>query len=329
MFRFAHPMWLAALPLAPLTTVWLLRARRRGRPRLPIPDASGLASPGSAWSRADALLPWLRGLAIALAIVALARPQWGHSVENVSSLGVDIVVAMDLSGSMRCMDEPPRDRLSVARESLVRFVEGRPGDRLGLVAFASVAGLRCPLTLDHEMLLDAIRGLDFAPDDQSGTAIGMGLASAVQRLRSSKAKSRIAVLLTDGINNQGQIGPEAAAAAAKALGIRVYTIGVGSRGEVRCNVDTPFGRRLVWQRQELDERLLRSIAEDTGGLYFRATDPEGLEQAFRRIDALEKTEFETRIRVSWTERFGVFLAWAGGLALAEIVLAATRLRRIP
>jgi Ca-activated chloride channel family protein len=307
MFRFAHPAWLAALPLAAFATYWMVRARRRGRPRLPIPDAAALPFRGGAWSVADAALPWLRGAAIALAIVALARPQWGHAVENVSSLGVDIVVAIDLSGSMRCMDEPPRDRLSVARESLERFVAGRPGDRLGLVAFASVAAVRCPLTLDHEMLLDAIGALDFAPEDQSGTAIGMGLASAVQRLRASKAKSRIAVLLTDGINNQGQIGPEAAASAAKALGIRVYTIGVGSRGEVRCSVDTPFGKRLVWQRQELDERLLRAVAEDTGGLYFRATDPEGLEEAFRRFDALEKTEFETRIRVSWTERFGVFL----------------------
>lgn len=329
MFRFAHPYVLAALPLAALATFWLLRARRRTRPRLPIPDAAALAGAGSFWSRADALLPWLRGSALALAIVALAGPQWGHAVESISSLGVDIVVAIDLSGSMRCMDEPPRDRLTVARESLIRFVEGRPGDRLGLVGFASVAGLRCPLTLDHEMLLDAIRGLDFAPEDQAGTAIGMGLASGVQRLRGSKAKSRIAVLLTDGINNQGQIGPEAAAKAAKALGIRVYTIGVGSRGEVRCTVDTPFGRRTVWQRQELDERLLRTIAEETGGLYFRAADPEGLEEAFRRIDALEKTEFETRIRVSWTERFGVFLAWSGGVALVEILLAATRLRRIP
>ena len=329
MFRFAQPYWLAALPLAAAATVWLLRARRRGRPRLPIPDAAALAGVGGFWPTVDAALPWLRGAAIALAIVALARPQWGNAVENISSLGVDIVVAIDLSGSMRCMDEPPRDRLGVAREALVRFVEGRPGDRLGLVAFASVAGVRCPLTLDHEMLLEAVRGLDFAADDESGTAIGMGLASAVQRLRTSKAKSRVAVLLTDGINNQGQVGPEAAASAAKALGVRVYTIGVGSRGEVRCSIDTPFGKRLVWQRQELDERLLRTIAEDTGGLYFRATDPQGLEEAFRRIDALEKTEFESRIRVAWTERFGVFLAWAGALCFAEILLLATRLRRIP
>ena len=329
MFRFAQPLWLAALPLAAAATFWLVRARRRGRPRLPIPDAGALASVGGFWPAVDALLPWLRGAAIALAIVALARPQWGHAVENVSSLGVDIVVAIDISGSMRCMDEPPRDRLTVARESLVRFVEGRPGDRLGLVAFGGVAVLRCPLTLDHELLLEEIRKLDFAPEDQSGTAIGMGLASAVQRLRASKSKSRVVVLLTDGINNQGQIGPEAAASAAKALGLRVYTIGVGSRGEVRCSVDTPFGKRTVWQRQEIDERLLRAIAEDTGGLYFRATDPAGLALAFERIDALEKTEFESRIRVLWNERFGVFLAWAGAVALAEVLAAATRLRRIP
>jgi Ca-activated chloride channel family protein len=329
MFRFAQPWWLAALPLAAGATFWLLRSRRRARPRLPLPDAGALASIGGIWPAVDALMPWLRGAAIALAIVALARPQWGNAVENISSLGVDIVVAIDISGSMRCMDEPPRDRLPVARESLVRFVEGRPGDRLGLVAFGGVAALRCPLTLDHTLLLGEIGKLDFAPEDQSGTAIGMGLASAVQRLRASKAKSRVVVLLTDGINNQGQVGPEAAASAAKALGVRVYTIGVGSRGEVRCAIDTPFGKRLVWQRQELDERLLKAIADDTGGLYFRATEPAGLEEAFRRIDALEKTEFESRIRVLWNERFGVFLAWAGALALVEVLLAATRLRRIP
>jgi Ca-activated chloride channel family protein len=330
MFRFATPWALTLLPLA-LAAWWRLDRRlRRGDARAALPEAAHLGRIGASfWTRLERALPVARALAVALGVVALARPQWGHAVENVSSQGVDIVVALDVSGSMRCEDERPRSRLEVARASLKRFVEGRPGDRIGLVAFASLAATRCPLTLDHDMLIDFVEGLDYAPAGEDRTAIGMGLATAVKRLEGSKAKSRVAVVLTDGRNNEGQIGPETAAEAARALGMRVYTIGVGSEEEAYCPVDTPSGPRYVAQREELDEPLLKRLAEPSGGRYFRAADPRGLEDAFREIDALEKTTIESRIRVLYSEKFPWALVPAGVLFLAELALGATRLRRLP
>lgn len=330
MFRFATPWALALLPVAVAAWWRLDRRLRTGDARAALPETARLRRVGaSLWTRLERGLPVARALAVALAVVALARPQWGHAVENVSSQGVDIVVALDVSGSMRCEDERPRSRLEVARRSLRRFVEGRPSDRIGLVAFASLAATRCPLTLDHDMLLGFVDALDYAPAGEDRTAIGMGLATAVKRLEDSKSKSRVAVVLTDGRNNEGQIGPETAAEAARALGVRVYTIGVGAQGDAWCPVDTPLGPRYVTQREELDEPLLRKMAEPSGGRYFRATDPAGLEQAFREIDALEKTTVESRIRMLYAERFAWALVPAGMLLLAELALGATRLRRLP
>ena len=330
MFRFASPWALALLPLA-LAVWWKLDHRlRTGGPRATLPEAGRVGRLGrSFWTVLERGLPVARALAIALAVTALARPQWGHTVENVSSQGVDIVVAIDISGSMRCEDERPRSRLEVARASLKRFIEGRPGDRIGLVAFASLAATRCPLTLDHDMLNDFVAALDYAPPGEERTAIGMGLATAVRRLERSNARSRVAVVLTDGRNNEGQIGPETAADAARALGVRVYTIGVGTEGEAACPVDTPLGRQYVSQHEDLDEPLLRKMAEPSGGRYFRATDPKGLEEAFHEIDSLEKTTIESRIRVLYSEKFPWALVPAGLLFLGEIALGATRLRRLP
>ena len=330
MFRFATPWALALLPLAIVAWWQLDRRLRSGGARAALPETTRIRKLGtSAWTVLERGLPVARALAVALAVTALARPQWGHTVENVSSQGVDIVVAIDNSGSMRCEDERPKSRLQVARASLKRFIDGRPGDRIGLVAFASFAATRCPLTLDHDMLDDFVSNLDYAPPGEERTAIGMGLATAVRRLERSNARSRVAVVLTDGRNNEGQIGPETAAEAARALGVRVYTIGVGSEGEAACPVDTPFGPRYVAQHEDLDEPWLRKMAEPAGGKYFRATDPQGLEEAFREIDGLEKTTIESRIRVLYSEKFPWALVPAGILFLGEIALGATRLRRLP
>jgi Ca-activated chloride channel family protein len=180
------------------------------------------------------------------------------------------------------------------------------------------------------MLRDFLEQVDFAPADQDGTAIGLGLATAVNRLRESTAKSKVAVLLTDGVNNAGQVGPEAAAEAAHALGVKVYTIGVGSEGPVPIPIDLgPLGRRIMTQDVELDEKLLRHIAEVTGGQYFRAADPAALDAVFKTIDSLEKTEIESRVRVLYSELFPVVLAPAAALLLLERLLLATRLRRLP
>lgn len=331
MTRLATPWALALLPLAALATWIVLRRLRSGGARIAFPDAEGLAPlPVSPWSRLERALPWLRGGAIALAVVALARPQSGSALSTVSSKGVDIVIALDISGSMRCEDTRPRNRLAVAKECISRFVAGRPSDRLALVAFGSLATTRCPLTLDHEMLLRFIDELDFAPPGEDRTALGMGLATAVNRMRSSAAKSKVVVLLTDGRNNAGQLGPETAADAASALGFKVYTVGVGSRGEVPCLVDDPReGRRYVRIQADLDDELLQAIAAKTGGRYFRAEDADGLAHAFEEINKLERTELESRIRVLYSERFAMALAPAGVLLALELLLSGTRLRRIP
>jgi Ca-activated chloride channel family protein len=331
MTRLATPWALLLLPLAGIA-VWLLTRRMRsGGPRIAFPDAAGLAAlPVSWWVRLERMLPWLRGGAIALVIVALARPQAGSALTTVSSNGVDIVIALDVSGSMRCEDTRPKSRLSVAKECIARFVAGRPEDRLGVVVFGSVATTRCPLTLDHDMLMRFVEDLDFAPPGEDRTALGMGLATAVNRMRASKAKSKVVVLVTDGRNNAGQLGPESAAEAARALGFKVYTIGVGSQGEVPCLVNDPqVGRRYVQVQADFDEDLLRKIAESTGARYFRAADADGFAKAFSEIDALEKTEMESRVRILYREKFMQALFPAGILLGLELLLAGTRLRRIP
>ena len=331
MSRLATPWALALLPLAGLAIWWLYRRARRGDARLEVSTIATMAGIApSPWERLTRVLPWLRGAAIALAVMALARPQAGSSTTTVSTEGVDIVVALDVSGSMRCEDERPRPRLAVAKECLGRFVDGRPSDRIGLVTFATLAATRCPLTLDHDMLRDFVHTVDFAPAGEDQTAIGMGLGTALNRLRTSRAKSKVVVLLTDGKNNAGQVGPEAAAEAARTLGIKLYTIGVGSRGPVPCLVETQEGEKVyVRVEADIDEELLRRMAESTGGRSFRATDGEGLAQAFREIDALEKTSMESRVRVLYTEKFALALAPAGLVLGLEMLLAATRLRRIP
>jgi len=319
------------LPVA-LCAAWLAARRRaRGDARFELPRAGvrRATRPGP-WVRAERALPWLRGLVLVLLVVSIARPQSGERLESVSTLGVDIVVSLDVSGSMRAEDFEPTNRLEVARRTVDRFIAGRPSDRMGLVAFGSLATTRCPLTQDHEMLRAFLEQVDFAPADQDGTAIGLGLATAVNRLRESTAKSKVVVLLTDGVNNAGQVGPQAAAEAAQALGVKVYTIGVGSDGPVPLPIDLgPLGRRTIRQVVELDEKLLQQIADLTGGRYFRATDPQALEQVFDTIDELEKSEIESRVRVLYSELFPWVLGPAAALLLLERLLRATRLRRLP
>jgi Ca-activated chloride channel family protein len=272
----------------------------------------------------------VRAVVLVLLVLALARPQAGQRLENVSALGVDIVIALDISGSMRAEDFQPDNRLAVAKRTVQEFIAGRGADRVGLVVFAGLTSTRSPLTLDHSMLLGMLEGVDFAPSDQDGTALGMGLAAAVNRLRESTARSKLVVLVTDGVNNTGQIGPKAAAEAARALGVKVHAIGVGSEGEVPVPVDLgPRGRRYVMQRVEIDEEMLTEIARSTGGQYFRATDTAGLEQIFQRIDAMEKTEIESRERILYSELFSYALLPAALLLLLERLMLATRARRIP
>jgi Ca-activated chloride channel family protein len=329
MTRFAHP-WLLALIVPMAAAAWAM-ARRRARAdaRLILPQAEGRAAVRSPWVALDRALPWMRGAALILGVVALARPQSGSTTTSVSTDGVDIVVALDRSGSMRAEDFRPRNRLEVAKHVVASFVRGRERDRIGLVAFAGLAATRCPLTLDHVMLERFLDEIDFAPQEESGTALGMGLATAVGRLRASPAKSKVVVLVTDGRNNAGSIAPVTAAEAAAALGIRVHTIGVGSEGDAPFPNPGPFGPRYVMQPLDLDEPQLRHIASLTGGSYFRATQARALEEIFARIDALETSPIESRERILYAELFHLALMPAALLALLERSLAATRLRRLP
>jgi Ca-activated chloride channel homolog len=319
--HLADPLWLLAVLALPLLA-W--RHHRRGSPgaltysRLP----AGAARSG----RWRLHLPfYTRLLALACLVLALARPQLGYAWEESLTEGIDIQIVLDVSGSMGAEDFEPRDRLTVAKQVLQEFVADRPGDRIGMVVFSGSAMVRSPLTTDRQMLgmlIDSVE-LYALPD---GTAIGVALANATARLKDSPAKTRIAVLVTDGVNNAGQVDPHSAAAVARGLGIKVYTVGVGSGGRVPVPfpVRDPITGATVTRRQMMnvpvDEPLLRRIAERTGGRFFKATDREGLAEVFREIDRLEKTPLLTRRYVRYREAFPP-LAWAG-LALLVLPLAA-------
>ncbi|MEE9219868.1 MAG: VWA domain-containing protein [Acidobacteriota bacterium] len=332
MFRFLHPWWLLLLVGLPAAIGWI-RRRDAGRSRsvrfsaLALLD--GLPRSWAARLR-HGLLTGLRVAGLVLAVIALARPQAGHSEEEILTRGIDIMVVIDHSGSMAAEDFKPRNRLHVAKEVVAGFIGGRRHDRIGMVTFAARALTLCPLTLDYMLVQQALEEIELARKDEDGTAIGMGLASAVNRLRRSQAKSRVIILLTDGRNNRGHIDPLTAAQVARAFDVKVHVIGVGTQGEARFPIDDPmFGKRYAMMRVDLDEETLTGIANATGGLYFRATDSESLLRIFEQIDALERTDIKVRQYVQYAELFAYFL-WPSALLLGlEQLLRHTWLRAIP
>ncbi len=329
MFEFAQP-WLLLLAPA-LAALILLLGRRSGDPaavRHPCLDLLP-AGAGSWRARARRTLFWIRLAALLLLVVAVARPRLADTQRVVEGEGIDIVMALDISGSMRALDFQPQDRLSVAKEVIRDFIAGRPVDRIGLVVFASRAFTQCPLTLDRSILLGFLDEVQVGLIED-GTAIGLGLATAVNRLRQSQAKSRTIILLTDGMNNVPTLEPATAAEAARALGMRVYTVGVGREGYAPYPVDDPvFGPSTTRIETRIDEDLLRRIAGLTGGEYFRARDPQALRDIFAVIDRLEKTRYETTVSTQYRELMALFAAPALALLLLEAALAATVLRRLP
>jgi len=234
----------------------------------------------------------LRTMAVGLLIIALARPQKSDKFQNVSTEGIDIVLAQDISGSMLARDFKP-DRLEAAKNIATEFISGRPYDRIGLVVFSGESFTQCPLTTDHAVLINLLREIQSGMIED-GTAIGMGLATAVNRIKDSKAKSKVIILLTDGVNNKGEIAPATAAEIAKTFGIRVYTIGVGTQGVAPYPVQTPYGIQYQDMPVEIDEGILQKIAETTGGKYFRATDNNSLIQIYKEIDKLEKSKIDVK-----------------------------------
>jgi Ca-activated chloride channel family protein len=226
------------------------------------------------------------------------------------------------------IDGKPTSRLDVVKRVAADFIKNRPGDRIGLVVFAQDAFTQCPLTLDHGILIDFLDRITAGIAGES-TAIGSGIGTAINRMKDIKAKSKVIVLMTDGVNNAGQIPPEKAADLAQSFGIKVYTIGIGSNGDVPFLVNTPFGKQYVYQKADLDENTLRQIAQTTGAQYFRATDTERFQEIYSQIDRMEKTEAKVKQYTEYRELFGWFAGAALLLCLAEVVLGQTLLRKIP
>jgi Ca-activated chloride channel family protein len=330
---FGYPYFLLLLLLLPLLA-WL--KGRRGEPPAFIYSSVQLMRSilNLSRTRSGGFLSTLRWLALALMIIALSQPRLTKSETKVTASGVDIVVALDLSGSMISEDfEVPGgrvNRFNMAREVLKGFIDKRPNDRIGLVVFATQAYISTPLTLDHDFLLKNIERLQIGVIDENRTAIGSGLSTAVNRLREVKSKSKITILMTDGQNNSGKINPLTAAEAAQALHVKVYTIGVGKRGMAPMPVYYG-GRRMGEQMQpvDIDEDTLKKIADMTGGKYYRADNTERFQAIYSEIDKLEKTEKDVKKYSHHRELFAWLISPGLGLVLLEMLLRHTVMRRLP
>ncbi len=274
----------------------------------------------------------LRCLAIVLLVTALARPQEGRKSTEILSAGVDILLAIDTSGSMRAMDfeknHQPVDRLTVVKDVVSEFIDSREFDRMGMVVFGNEAFTQCPLTLDHDILHSFLNKLQIGVAGDS-TAIGSAIGISVKRLKDLESKSKVIILLTDGRNNVQNITPFQAAEIAKTYGIKIYTVGVGTTGQAPFPINTPFGQQMLMQRAGIDEDSLKKIAAQTGGRYFRATDSDSLKQIYAQIDSLEKSEVKWIDHSEYRELFPLFLIPALLLVFAEMLLTQTRLRRVP
>ena len=331
-FQFVHPEFLLLLLVLPLLAIWKGRWGRPVALRLPSTDDAVLVG-ARPRTKIGGFLTFLGLLSLALLIVAFARPRYGKGSTDVEASGIDIVLTLDVSGSMEALDfeleGKPVNRLEVVKNVVAKFIGQRPNDKLGMVAFAGRPYLVSPLTLDHEFLGKRLAGVKMG-QVEDGTAIGSAIASAVSHLKDSTAKSRIIILLTDGVNNAGAVNPLTAAEAAKALGIKVYTIGAGIRGDAPVPVQDAFGRtHLQTMKVEIDEEMLREVANATGGQAFRATDTDSLEKIYDSINQLEKTTRKLKQYQQYDELYLYFLLPGLFLLLLELILVQTRFRRLP
>ncbi len=324
---FASPAYLFLLLLLIPVAGWYIYELRKADASLQMSDTQTLKKqPKSA--RVYLLhVPFvLRVACITLLSVALARPQLTNRWSSESTEGIDIMMALDISGTMQAEDLKP-NRLEAAKQVASDFVIARPNDQIGLVVFAGESFTQCPLTTDHAVLINLFKSVKFGMIED-GTAIGLGLANAVNRMKDSKTKSKVIILLTDGSNNRGEIDPQTAAEIAKTYGIRVYAIGVGSHGQARVPVQTPVGVQYMMMDSEFDESTLQRIASTTGGQYFRATDNSSLKSIYEQIDQLEKTKLRVREYSKHTDIFPPFLVAALLCLIAEIILRYFVLRTV-
>ena len=325
--EFANPKLLWLLLLVPVATIWYILRHKKQEASVNFSDLKGMVKLPKTWKAyLRHLLFALKMAALALLIVALARPQSSSTNSTSNIEGIDIVMAMDVSGSMLARDLKP-DRLTAAKNVASDFVKGRPGDRMGLVIFSGETFTQVPLTTDHGVMLNMLAEMKNGLIDD-GTAIGDGLATAISRLKDSEAISKVIILLTDGMNNAGSVDPYTAAEIAKLYGIRVYTIGVGTYGTAPYPVQTMFGTQMQQIKVEIDEKLLTTIANSTGGKYFRANNNKKLDDIYQEIDKLERSKIEVTEFRRLHEEFYPLVAWAIALLLLEFLLRKTIFRTL-
>lgn len=327
--EFANPEFLYLLIAIPLIAIWFIFRRKKLFPNVKYSSTSPFQKITPTIKTRLVYLPaFLRLLALGLLIIALARPRSASTKESIKTEGIDIIITMDISRSMLAEDFTP-NRIEVAKQQAVDFIDERKNDRIGLVVFAGESFTQCPITIDHSVLKNLFKsvGTDMIED---GTAIGMGLATSVARLKESKADSRVIILLTDGRNNTGDIAPKTAAEMAKEFEIKVYTIAVGKEGKVPYPIQTRFGgtqRRMV--EMGIDEQLLNEISELTGGKHYRATGNKSLEQIYEEIDKLERTEINVSYYKNYKEEFIPFAVAAALLLILEILLRYLYIKKLP
>lgn len=326
--QFANPKYLYLLLLLIPLIAWYIVRLSKAQPSFKLASTNAFKGMKKSFKVYMRHFPFvLRCIAIASLIVVLARPQAVNSWEESETQGIDMVMALDVSGSMLAQDLQP-NRLEAAKKVASEFVTDRQNDKIGLVIFAGESFTQCPLTSDHKVLLNLLQEVKFGMIDD-GTAIGLGLANSVNRLKDSESKSKVVILLTDGTNNRGQIAPLTAADLARSYGIRVYTVGVGTKGMAPTPVQTPFGTQIQNMQVDIDEKTLTEIASLTGGKYFRAEDTEGLRNIYHEIDEMEKYLISVQNVTRRQELFLPFALLALGLVLLDLTLRRTWLRTIP
>jgi Ca-activated chloride channel family protein len=324
---FGQPLLLLLFLVIPLLIFWKFSKGKKGVAAIRVSTTKGLAKSKS-WKNAVQQFPFIfRLLALSCIIMALARPQVKFDETETEGQGIDIVLCIDVSGSMTAQDFTP-NRMEAAKKVAIDFVSHRASDRIGVVIFAGESFTQCPLTTDHYVLKTQISQIRNGLLED-GTAIGSGLATSVDRLRNSKAKSKVIILLTDGVNNGGLIDPSTAKEIAKTFKIKVYTIGVGTDGYAPTPVSTPMGIVMQSQKVSIDEDLLKNIATETGGKYFRATNNRSLENIYNEIDKMEKSKVELITFHRYSEKFYPFIFAAMGFLLIEIILRYTLFRKFP
>lgn len=326
--EFLNPQWFWLLLVIPPAVLWYVLKRKKEIAPLKISSVRGFKTQASVLPKLKPLLFGMRMLALAALITAMARPQTVDiSTRTKTNRGIDIVMAIDVSSSMLARDLKP-NRLEALKEVAIEFVNGRPSDRIGLVIYAGESFTKTPITSDKRIVQKGLREISFDGIIEDGTAIGMGLATSVNRLKDSKAESKVIILLTDGVNNSGFIDPKIASELAVEFGIKTYTIGLGTNGMALAPVGlNPNGTFRYGQKQvEIDEKLLQEIADETGGLYFRATDNKKLQEIYAEINKLEKTEIEEFKYYNYQEKFRFWVFMALGLLLVEWLFRVTLYR---